>query len=82
MPNRFRTGAFGDREWLSAGDDPPPAWWISWAPSLGMFIARTSKGRTHPKFVVGVLLIRSGSASLVRRLRGAAINLQLTGDRP
>src|SRR5699024_1002723 len=32
------------------------AWWISWAPFVGMFIARVSKGRTIRQFVAGVLL--------------------------
>ncbi|WP_234570538.1 BCCT family transporter [Rhodohalobacter sp. 614A] len=33
------------------------AWWISWSPYVGMFIARISKGRTIREFVLGVLLI-------------------------
>lgn len=32
------------------------AWWISWSPFVGMFIARVSKGRTIRQFVAGVLL--------------------------
>ncbi|MBO7927144.1 BCCT family transporter [Pseudoalteromonas sp. K222D] len=31
-------------------------WWIAWAPFVGMFIARISKGRTIKEFVLGVLL--------------------------
>ena len=33
------------------------AWWISWSPFVGMFIARISRGRTIREFVVGVLLV-------------------------
>ncbi len=33
------------------------AWWISWSPFVGMFIARISKGRTIREFVVSVLLV-------------------------
>ena len=33
------------------------AWWISWSPFVGMFIARISKGRTVREFVLGVILI-------------------------
>lgn len=33
------------------------AWWISWSPFVGMFIARVSKGRTVREFVIAVLLI-------------------------
>ena len=33
------------------------AWWISWSPFVGMFIARVSKGRTVREFVICVLII-------------------------
>ncbi|MGF2686357.1 BCCT family transporter [Marinobacter sp. DUT-3] len=33
------------------------AWWISWSPFVGMFIARVSKGRTVREFVTAVLVI-------------------------
>jgi BCCT family betaine/carnitine transporter len=33
------------------------AWWISWSPFVGMFIARISKGRTVREFLVAVLLV-------------------------
>ncbi len=33
------------------------AWWISWAPFVGMFIARVSKGRTIREFMLGVLFV-------------------------
>ena len=33
------------------------AWWISWSPFVGMFIARVSRGRTVREFIIGVLLI-------------------------
>ena len=32
-------------------------WWIAWAPFVGVFIARISKGRTVRQFVAGVLLV-------------------------
>ncbi|WP_102348098.1 BCCT family transporter [Bacillus sp. Marseille-P3661] len=35
------------------------AWWISWAPFVGIFIARISKGRTVKEFLFGVLLLPS-----------------------
>ncbi|NCC79714.1 MAG: BCCT family transporter, partial [Clostridia bacterium] len=35
------------------------AWWISWSPFVGMFIARISKGRTVREFILGVMLIPS-----------------------
>ncbi len=35
------------------------AWWISWAPFVGMFIARVSRGRTVREFILCVLLVPS-----------------------
>ncbi len=33
------------------------AWWISWSPFVGMFIARVSKGRTIREFLIAVLIV-------------------------
>jgi BCCT family betaine/carnitine transporter len=33
------------------------AWWISWSPFVGMFIARISRGRTVREFIIAVLLV-------------------------
>lgn len=33
------------------------AWWVSWSPFVGMFIARVSKGRTIREFIAGVLIV-------------------------
>jgi choline/carnitine/betaine transport len=35
------------------------AWWISWSPFVGMFIARISKGRTVKEFLIGVIVVPS-----------------------
>lgn len=40
------------------------AWWISWSPFVGMFIARVSRGRTVREFMVSVLLIPSAACVL------------------
>jgi BCCT family betaine/carnitine transporter len=40
------------------------AWWISWSPFVGMFIARVSRGRTVREFLVCVLLIPSAASVL------------------
>ena len=36
------------------------AWWISWSPFVGMFIARISRGRTIREFITAVLLVPTG----------------------
>ncbi len=35
------------------------AWWISWSPFVGMFIARVSRGRTVREFLIAVLIVPS-----------------------
>jgi glycine betaine transporter len=80
VPASFQTGAFGDQEWLSAWTIFYWAWWISWAPFVGTFIARISRGRTIREFVIGVLLVPSGVSFIwFAVFGGAAIDLQLTG---
>ena len=53
------TEAFIDEGWQGDWTVFYWAWWISWSPFVGMFIARVSKGRTIREFIFGVLLIPS-----------------------
>ncbi|MEZ4948459.1 MAG: BCCT family transporter [Saprospiraceae bacterium] len=56
------------------------AWWISWSPFVGMFIARVSKGRTVQEFVLGVLLIPSLLVFFwMAVFGGSAIFLEMNG---
>ncbi|KKB37415.1 BCCT family transporter [Bacillus thermotolerans] len=48
-----------DRSWINSWTIFYWAWWISWAPFVGIFIARISKGRTIKEFLFGVLLLPS-----------------------
>jgi choline/carnitine/betaine transport len=77
-----RTGAEGKEtsDWLQTWTVFYWAWWLSWTPFVGMFIARISRGRTIRQFVSGVLLVPS-LVSLVWFcvFGGAAIDLQKTG---
>ena len=57
------------------------AWWISWAPFVGMFIARVSRGRTIRQFIGGVLLAPAGaSAAWFVIFGGTAIHYMMTGN--
>lgn len=47
--------AYGDASWVKAWRVFYWAWWIAWAPFVGIFIARISKGRTIREFVLGVV---------------------------
>ncbi len=55
------------------------AWWISWSPFVGMFIARVSRGRSVREFVICVLIIPSVVCVLwMATFGGAAIDQVLT----
>jgi len=51
------TETFRDTNWQGSWTVFYWAWWISWSPFVGMFIARISRGRTVKEFVLGVILI-------------------------
>ncbi|MET9427244.1 BCCT family transporter [Streptomyces sp. NPDC003036] len=53
------TGGGDVADWLSSWTVFYWAWWISWTPFVGMFIARISRGRTIRQFVGGVILVPS-----------------------
>ncbi len=77
----FRTGAFGGSEWISGWTVFYWAWWISWTPFVGMFIARISKGRTIRQFVIYVIAVPSVVSFIwFSILGGAAFDLQLNKD--
>ncbi|MEU5719363.1 BCCT family transporter [Streptomyces sp. NPDC020403] len=78
-----RTEATGEGEvaqWLASWTVFYWAWWISWTPFVGMFIARISRGRTIRQFVGGVMLVPS-AVSLIwfAIFGGSAIRLQEAG---
>ncbi|WP_207540214.1 BCCT family transporter [Sabulicella rubraurantiaca] len=57
------------------------AWWISWSPFVGMFIARISRGRTIREFVIGVLFVPTGFTLVWMTAFGnTALWLQLSGS--
>ncbi|WP_435877129.1 BCCT family transporter [Streptomyces acidicola] len=58
------SGGEGVADWLGSWTVFYWAWWISWTPFVGMFIARISRGRTIRQFVGGVILVPS-TVSLV-----------------
>ena len=80
IPMSFRTAAFSDGEFVTGWTIFYWAWWISWAPFVGVFIARISRGRTIREFVLGVILAPSVVSFIwFAVLGGTAINLQLSG---
>ncbi|MBP0937074.1 BCCT family transporter [Streptomyces goshikiensis] len=80
LPMATRTGAFTDSAWLGAWTIFYWAWWLSWAPFVGTFIARISRGRTIREFLIGVLLVPSGATAVwFCVMGGTAIRLDSTG---
>jgi len=53
----FWTEAYENSDWQKSWTIFYWAWWISWSPFVGMFIARISKGRTIREFLLCVLLV-------------------------
>ncbi|MED7949529.1 BCCT family transporter [Streptomyces sp. BE303] len=75
-----QTGAFTDESWLGSWTIFYWAWWLSWAPFVGTFIARISRGRTIRQFLIGVLLVPSGATVIwFCVMGGTAIRLDSTG---
>lgn len=74
----FTLYAYEPRAWMADWTLLYWAWWISWSPFVGMFIARISRGRTVREFLIGVLLVPSGFTFLWMTVFGnTAMNLDL-----
>jgi len=62
LPHGFRTFTFMDENvgnWFESWTLTYMVWWIAWAPFVGVFIARISRGRTIREFVTGVMVVPS-----------------------
>ena len=57
------------------------AWWASWSPFVGTFLARISRGRTIREFCLGVMLVPSGlSTAWFAIFGGTAIKMEQSGE--
>lgn len=52
----LRATPFRDSTWVGSWTIFYWAWWISWSPFVGLFIARVSRGRTIREFIIGTML--------------------------
>ncbi|WP_299444887.1 BCCT family transporter [uncultured Phycicoccus sp.] len=67
--------------WLSGWTTFYWGWWMSWAPFVGVFIARISRGRTVREFVAGVLLVPTLVTFLwFAVFGGSAIHREIFGE--
>ena len=60
LTHGFRTYTFMDHRvgnWFQSWTLTYMVWWLAWAPFVGVFIARISKGRTIREFICGVILV-------------------------
>ncbi|WP_298806168.1 BCCT family transporter [uncultured Pseudokineococcus sp.] len=80
----FSTSAYqgqAGEAWQAAWTTYYWGWWVSWAPFVGVFIARISKGRTVREFVAGVLLVPTIVTFLwFSVLGGTALYQEVFGD--
>ena len=81
FPMSFRTGVFTDSDWMAAWTIFYWAWWISWAPFVGTFVARISRGRTIREFIIGVVAAPTGMGFVWFAIVGTTgIDLQISGQ--
>ena len=77
----FHMYAYESTDWMGGWTLFYWAWWISWSPFVGMFIARVSRGRTIREFVIGVLLMPAGFTFIWLSIFGnSALFLELAGS--
>ena len=77
----FSTHPFRTLDWQKNWTIFYWAWWLSWSPFVGMFIARISRGRTIKQFVLGVLLAPTlMSVVWFGVFGGSALRLELFTD--
>ena len=60
VPHGFKTYTFFDEKvtnWFQSWTLTFMVWWLAWAPFVGVFIARISKGRTIREYIIGVILV-------------------------
>ena len=73
--------AEGERDWQGGWTIFYWGWWISWAPFVGMFIARISRGRTIREFMVGVMFVPTTLAFFWLCIFGGnAMYIELTAE--
>ena len=81
----FDVGAYAtaeDSTWYSSWTLFYWGWWIAWAPFVGIFIARVSRGRTIREFIIGVMLVPTLVGMLwFGVMGGSGIYRQLFGER-
>ncbi|MBA8824304.1 glycine betaine transporter [Saccharopolyspora lacisalsi] len=80
IPMSFRLDAFSpDNEWMGSWTVFYWSWWIAWAPYVGLFMARISRGRSIREFVAATVLVPSVVSMIWISVFGGSA-LQLAGS--
>ena len=81
FPMSLRMDTFTSPDWMAAWTIFYWAWWISWAPFVGTFVARISRGRTIREFIIGVVAMPTGMGFVWFAIVGSAgIDMQISGQ--
>lgn len=76
----LRLTPFRESTWITDWTVFYWAWWISWSPFVGMFIARVSRGRTIREFILGTVLVPSFAGFIWLSVFGAtALHMEIWG---
>lgn len=76
IPKTFNLYVYNPSDWLGGWTIFYWGWWISWAPFVGIFVARISRGRTIREFLLGVIIAPTLFICLwMGTLGGSAIDL-------
>ncbi|WP_439520913.1 BCCT family transporter [Hydrogenophaga sp.] len=79
----LRMTPFRDSGWVSGWTIFYWAWWVSWSPFVGLFIARVSRGRTIREFVLGTMLAPTLAAFVwFSVFGGTALHFEIMRDLP
>jgi glycine betaine transporter len=74
----LRTTPFSGSSWVGGWTVFYWAWWISWSPFVGLFIARVSRGRTIRQFIAGTMLAPTLAAFVwFSVFGGAALHMEI-----
>lgn len=81
MASRTAQSSEDAGDWLSGWTIFYWAWWVSWSPFVGMFLARISRGRTVREFIMVILLVPTSITILWFSIfGGTAIHLEQIGE--
>jgi glycine betaine transporter len=79
----LRTTPFRDSGWVGGWTVFYWAWWVSWSPFVGLFIARVSRGRTIREFIIGTVFAPSLAAFVwFSVFGGTALHLEIFAGAP